>query len=178
MSGPAKGPGGGAAPARASGRGWRLALVVSLAVNLLLVGVIAGGALRIARAPAPQGPALEMRALWQALPDEARAALRAELRRERQPGAAADGGGPRRDRALAGAEAGRVLVPLLRADPFDAEGFAEALEGLRGSRAEQAARAQAALVAQIAALPAAERAAIAERMEAAPPRRLRRSDPR
>ncbi|MGY6536435.1 MAG: periplasmic heavy metal sensor [Pararhodobacter sp.] len=155
-----------------SGRGWRVALMLSLAVNLLFVGVLAGGAWRGWRAPPPQGPVHEMRALWQALPDEARIALRAELRARRAAENGTDDGRPARNERPSAR-----LSPLLRADPFDAQGFAAALEDMRDTRADRAAQGQAALVAQIAALPAAERAAVADRLDARLTRRGR-GDPR
>lgn len=155
-----------------SGRRWRVALVLSLAVNLLFVGMLAGGALRGWRAPPPQGPVHEMRALWQALPDETRTALRAEFRDRRAAETGTEGERPARsERPTA------RLSPLLRADPFDAEGFAAALDDMRDTRADRAADGQAALVAQIAALPAAERAAVADRLDARLTRRGR-GDPR
>lgn len=147
------------APPRPDRRGLRLALIASLAVNLLFIGLIAGGV--VTGSQRPSGPSVgpDMRALWRALPDEQRQALRAEFR---------DGNGERQDRDTRRAElAAREaeMLAMLRAEDFDAAGFAALLAERREMTAARAETAQAAFVAQISTLPAAERAAIADRYE-------------
>lgn len=148
-------------------RALRLALMVSLALNLLLAGLLAGGALRAWQAPAHPAMA-EMRALWHVLPGETRHALRSEFRTR-----ARAGHGIREQAASPPA-----LPELLRAEPFDADAFVVALANVRDHRAERAERAEQALAQHLAALAATERAAIAERLEERLERRARRDRPR
>lgn len=148
-----------------AGRGWRATLMLSLALNLLFLGVFAGSALRVWQARPAHGPAHEMRALWQALPDDSRATLRDQFRvRRAQRGAEAPSatgtGGTGADRE----EIPGRLSHLLRHEPFDPDAFSEALDSMRMARAARAAESQAALVAQIGALSVAERAAMADRL--------------
>ena len=150
-------------------KGWlRLALLASLAINLLLIGMLAGGALRSWQAPAQPAMA-EIRALWQVLPPETRRALRQEFRGQHR----------RVDGAGQGARAQRGNTPPslpmhLRADPFDMGAFTTALDDARAERGERARRAEQALARHLAALPANERAALADALE----ERLTRRTPR
>ncbi|MCC5986938.1 MAG: periplasmic heavy metal sensor [Pararhodobacter sp.] len=154
-------------PPQRKGRGLRMALVVSLALNLLLAGFLAGGALRAWQAPA-QPAMVEMRALWQVLPGETRQALRSEFR-----------GRERAEQGMRGqVDTSPSLPGLLRADPFDADAFVVALANVRDNRAERAERAERALAQHLEALPVTERAAIAERLEERLERRARRDRPR
>jgi uncharacterized membrane protein len=143
------------------GRGWRVALVASLALNLLFVGLIAGGAMSAAMRPPPGPPGPDMRALWRALPDDSRQELRARFH-----GETAEARRPERGnwRARA-AERDAELLALLRAEEFDAQAFGALLESLREASAARAASAQALLVERISELDPAQRAALADRYE-------------
>lgn len=149
---------------------WRLVLVASLALNLLLLGLLAGGALQAWQTPAQ--PALaEMRALWQVLPAETRRSLRSDF--QRRDGAERGIGQARQGAAMAPA-----LPALLRAEPFDDAALASAMQAARTQRAERALRAEQALARHLAALPAEERAAIADKLEERLERRPRRGQQR
>lgn len=144
-----------------AGRAWRLALVASLALNLLFLGLILGGAMTSVQrsSSGPYGP--DMRALWRALPEDARQAMRARFRVE-------TGEAPQLDRDARRARAAQreaELVALLRAEEFDPDAFAAMLEARRDAMAARSKTAQALLVDRIATLAPAERAALADRYE-------------
>lgn len=140
-----------------SSRGLRLALVASLALNVLFVGLAVGAALnwRSDGGPprsydlsvGPLGRALEpedRRAIAQALRDRAR--IRPPSRSDRE--------------AMA-----REVVRLLREDPFDLDSFADLLSAQRSFGQEVQAAAQAVFAERIAGLSAQERADFADRVE-------------
>ena len=154
-------------PPRRPGRGLRLALIASLALNLLFLGLIAGGAMTADQRRAGPGGGPDMRALWRALPDENRQAMRRQFRAAGDD-AAPDGRADRREE-LAALDA--ELLALLRAEDFDAPGFAALLNDRRAAMAGRAEAAQALFVAQLATLDRAERAAMADRYEARRDRR-------
>ncbi|MGY6633310.1 MAG: periplasmic heavy metal sensor [Alkalilacustris sp.] len=139
-------------------RRWLMpALLVSVALNLAVAGGVAGAYLGGSRAPAERtaagGPA------WlEALSPSDRAALRSAWR--------ADGADPHQMRADRHQRAAELAL-LLRSDPFDADAVADALRHDAGLRAEREAEARRMLVAHLAALPAADRLAFADRLEAA-----------
>jgi uncharacterized membrane protein len=148
-------------PPQRAGRALRLALIASLALNLLFLGLIAGGAMTSAQRHAGSAFAPDLRALWRALPDDDRQALRERFGDDA-------GGAPRLDRderraRAAGQEA--ELLTLLRAEAFDAEAFASLLDARREAMATRSAAAQALLVEWLSEMSAAERAALAERYE-------------
>ncbi|MFN3955255.1 MAG: periplasmic heavy metal sensor [Pararhodobacter sp.] len=157
--------------ARRTGRGLKIVLVLSLAFNLLVIGVIGGGIFKHGRSPARLEPTSELRALWWALPDDARRDLRGALGPGQDTGARPSSREERRARA---AERIAQLGALLRADPFDAAAFAALLENERDLRAQRIDLAHAAFVARLARLSADERAAMAERLETRRPRRFGR----
>jgi uncharacterized membrane protein len=154
-----------------SGRGLRIALILSVALNLLFIGLVAGGAMSAGqRQSASWSTGPDPRALWRALPDDSREELRARFREQA-------GQEPRPDRderrARAAAQDAELLA-LLRAETFDAEAFAALLETRRDAMAARSATAQALLVERLDSLSAAERATVAERYES---RRGRRFGP-
>lgn len=164
MTGPATDP----TPPRRPGRGLRIALIASLALNLLFVGLLAGGVMTGAqRHVAPIGGP-DLRALWRALPEDDRRAMRARFRDEANEPARI----PRTERRTQVAEGEAEMLALLRAETFDAAAFAALLESRRTTMATRAEAAQTAFVARLAELGAAERAAIAERYEAQRNRRF------
>ncbi len=152
-------------------RALRLALIASLALNLLFVGLIAGGAMTAAQRPSGTSAGPDMRALWRALPDESREALRERFRDEAGEGPRLD----RDERRARAAEREAELLALLRADEFDAAAFSALLESRREAMAARGAAAQELLVERLEMMNAAERAALAERYEN---RRGRRFGPR
>lgn len=142
-------------------RGLRIVLVLSLMLNVLMIGVLAGGAWRVARMdPGLSSP--DFRAIWRALPDHARDELRRNARRSGHEG---PGMPPtREERRARAAETGRALVDALRASPFDAAHFAELMGEDREAHARHLDAALVAFAAQVANLSAAEREAMAARL--------------
>lgn len=147
-------------------RGLRIALVLSLMVNLLVIGVLAGGVMRI-RAYDPVPPMQpDIRALWRAMPDDARASLRRMAREQGFP----DEHRPRPDREerrARAAEAQARLLAALRAEDFDTAGFVAMLHAERTETQRRLDAAHAAFAAQLGALSPADRRAMADRLEAA-----------
>lgn len=151
-------------PPRKGRRGLRVALILSLTVNVLLIGLLAGGAMRAARLDEAIGGRPDLRALWRAMPDEAREHLRETAR---GTGMTLSHGRPDREgRRARAAMLNAALVEALRAEPFDVETFASLLAGDRDDAARRVDAAHRVLAGQIATLSAAERAALARRFEA------------
>ncbi len=137
------------------GRGVRIALVVSLAINLLVAGVVIGG-LVSGRGPGGfPGYDLSLGPFAQALDPQDRAALRDEFRKRadlRPIG--------RRDRAQALSD----FLTALRSDPFDI-GAVEAIFAGQRDRATAAMSAgQAVLLDRIGQMTPEARAAFADRL--------------
>jgi hypothetical protein len=154
------------APApRAPGRWLKAALVVSLALNLAVAGIVAGALLgerRDARRPPPAELARELGLgpYTRALDIADRRALGAAVR-ERVRAAS----GPRAIRAEIRQDFAQVLAAL-RAEPFD-PGRVAALIAAQGARAEARRELGAALLLErLAAMDAGARAAYADRLEA------------
>ena len=156
-----------------AGRGLRIALVLSLMLNLLVIGVLIGGVMRVARVePMMATDQPDIRSLWRVLPDGARAELRS-MARTRGFG---DGGPrPSRDeRRARAAEATAALVAAFRAEPFDPEGFARLMTGDRAAHIRRVDAANAAFAAEVARLSPGDRQAMADRLANADPREDRR----
>ena len=132
----------------------RIVLVASLALNLLVVGAVAGAFWRHGgeRSHGARGFAVPY---VRALPGPERRALFAELRR----GGQGDHGARRQ------AAYGAVLAAL-RAEPFDPEAVASALARQRADAADFQSRAEAGWLARVTAMDAQERARYADRVEA------------
>jgi uncharacterized membrane protein len=148
-------------------------LVLSLVLNFLGLGVVAGVFLGQGGAPGGRAPdnagALPY---LSALDAEDRAALRAAWRRE-GPGLSALRTQRRAETA--------AMVAALRAEPFDRAALEAALAAQTAALAERQALAQRLLVDRLAGMDAASRAAFADRLEAgmrrrAPPPDARRPD--
>ncbi|MHA6326834.1 periplasmic heavy metal sensor [Roseivivax sp. CAU 1753] len=139
-----------ATPSTGTPRAVKLTLFASLALNLLIVGLIAGT--WISEGPPRRDPGPAGFAYIRALDAGDRQAIGAQMR-DRRPRGAGTG------------EAHQALR-LLRTDPFDAAGFDAFLT--RQAQRGQAVRevGQGALVARIAGMDAAARAAYADRLEA------------
>jgi len=145
-------------PARTRAPRWmRIVLVISLALNLAVLGMVAGLALR-----APSRGAMELGArdlgyapFVFALDRDQRRALGQELRRA--PGLRAD-----RDerRALY-----LDILAALRAEPYDPAALEQALLAQRQAISRRQVAGAQALMARIDAMPSAERAAYADRLE-------------
>ena len=131
-------------------------LAVSLALNLAVVGLVAGAALSrggppfTGRGPGPGGPL----ALVGALPDEIRGETMAALRAGRD----------RPDREERRARMDR-LTALIRAEPFDRAAVAEMLVDQRSGAAREAQRLENAVLDRLERMDAAGRDAFADRLE-------------
>ena len=140
-----------------SGRLQRGILVVSLALNLLVVGVVAGAFIKGGGPDGPHRIDLTVGPLTRAMEGERRDAVRDALRES--------GAFQRRDRSEIRQDM-QVLLATLRADVFDEAEFRDAL-------ARQRARLQSgqdavldAITTQIEDMGPEERAAFADRLEA------------
>ena len=146
-------------------RGWRIVLVASLALNIAVVAMVAGLALRIGRDGPPPRFEMALGPVGEALSPQDRRAIARALRRD----PALRGGALRPDGGGA-----RALVEALRQEPVEAEALRAALAASadRIERLRQAG--QTALVNRLMSLPADDRAALADRIEAALERPARR----
>jgi uncharacterized membrane protein len=136
------------------------ALFLSVALNLLAVGILAGAVLGQRGDAGGRMPGDAAALSWfAALDAQDRAALRAAWRRE----------GPALQslRAQRRAETA-ALAAALRADPFDPAALEAALAAQAAGLAERQALAQRLLVERLAAMDPAGRAAFADRLEAGP----------
>ncbi|MEY4871132.1 MAG: hypothetical protein RLZZ563_462 [Pseudomonadota bacterium] len=154
-----------AAAPKPAGRGLRVALAVSVALNLLILGLVAGAVLRDGGPHGRMVRDLDFGPFTEALTPEDRDALRRDFLRQ-----APD----LRDMRRQMRDDFATLLEALRAEPFD-------VEALRGVVANQGDRMAARLelgqdlmLARIAAMTPAERAAFADRLE----RRLERGPQR
>ena len=141
---------------RGLGRWGRLALAISLCVNLLIVGAAVGAALRFDHwNDRGHGGGMTIWRMMRALPDEARdrAHDMAEARRDAYE-ALRD---QRRDLRRRAAE-------LIGAEPFDAAALTAAQAAYRQNRDARRAMVDALIVDLAAQLSAADRAALAESM--------------
>lgn len=141
-------------PAAAAPRWMRVLLVVSLALNLLVAGLLLGDALAGGHGPRPAGLALGP--IARALDEDDRRAILLSLRGH--PNLRPLGQGER-DRGL------REIAGAVRAEPFDPDRLRAALSAQsdRVIQAQDAVR--DALLARLAAMPPEERTAFAGRLE-------------
>ena len=148
-------------------RRWvKVLLVASLALNLLFVGLAGGLAVRFGGGKEGRPPPSVGAALYRAMPDDDRRALRKELRRSHDRKAEREG---HRQDVLAIAE-------LLRATPFDREAVealvrTQMMEGPRG-----VTHLRAAWIDRVSGMSGAARAEYADRLIEvfdAPPRKKR-----
>lgn len=144
------------------GRGWRIVLIVSLALNLVVVGVIGGWVLRHGIGPhgghMPHSARLARLGgpLTHALDAEGRIAIAERLREER---------GTHEARRAALRESFEALLAELRAQPFDPARLEARLDAQRAQVAGRLKAGHAALVAHLAQVDEAGRAAYADRLE-------------
>jgi uncharacterized membrane protein len=150
---------GGPAPRSGGGRALRIALAVSLALNLAVAGVVGGTLLAgVGHPPRPVVRDLGFGPFGQALSADDRAALRAAFEAE-----APD---MRRMRREVRADLARLLAAL-RAEPFDAAALRAALEAQGAHARERLDLGQRLLADRLIAMSVAERQAYADRLQAA-----------
>jgi uncharacterized membrane protein len=139
--------------------GWRLAFIVLLAANLLVVGVLAGTMLRHG---GPDGRMMSrdlgFGPFSEALTDADRDALRGAFRERRR--------GPGSMQAELAADVAPILA-IMRSEPLDAAALERALDALESGFNERITLGRALIVERIVAMTPAERAAFVERMERA-----------
>lgn len=141
---------------RFSQLGARHALLGSLVLNLLLIGILVGDALHDRRRPPPRDG---IPALVRALPETHRKALFARFRGARE------GRDHRHFETPPPHEVRAQLAKLARAEPFDRGAFIAALKQMQGIEETRRAQGAAHFADQIAAMDAAEREAFADRLE-------------
>ncbi|APO87104.1 periplasmic heavy metal sensor [Marivivens sp. JLT3646] len=136
--------------------GLRILLIASLALNVMIVGVVAGGIMK-GRSPGPFGGFdMTIGPFAEALGDDDRRAIRAELRDRR------DIRPPRYEDRIAAMEG---FLDSVRAENFDPSAI-EAMFAEQRARASNAMEAgQQALLNRITAMDNDERARFAERLE-------------
>ncbi len=158
-----EGSGGAPAPVGKAGgsRGLRIALGVSVALNLLVAGLVAGAVLRDGGPRDRMLRDLDFGPFTEALSDQDRDALRREF--------VARSGGFRDARAEMRADFDALLA-VLRATPFDAEAARAVLAATQARVQERLTLGQEVLVERLAAMTPEAREAFADRLE----RRLRR----
>lgn len=144
-----------------------IALFISLAVNLFLVGTLAGGLVIGHRLRADRPPPMQRgmsQPLWRAgdrLPPQQAQAYRQALR----------GAGPELRQAMHGARAERAEAwRSLGAEPFDPAATKRRLAGVRGREADARGRIEEQIVDYAAGLPVADRAALAKGLTERPRR--------
>ena len=139
-------------------RSWRILLIASLALNLLVLGIVAGA---LIGGPSGFGKSrgidLELGPLVRALSREDRQAIREELR-----GNETVRQSPRRERDAMLAE----LLVTLRADDFDPAAAAAVLRRQYDRTAALMGAGQGVLLERIAAMSPQDRLAFADRLEA------------
>lgn len=140
------------------GRGVRVLLAVSLALNLALIGGILGKALRTdpvaEEGRGGRGPAMSFGPLGMALtPEDRRAIARSVLR-----------DGQVRDLRATSRQAQETIATVLRTEPFDVAAMRAALTAPRARMAEVGDRATEALIERVAGMSAEDRAALADRL--------------
>jgi len=143
-----------------AGRGLKLALVLSLAANLLVVGLVAGAGLSRLHGHdyhhPPGGEPVDYGPYARALSPAGRDKLRAAFR-DRRPEF-------RANREALRAGFGELLAAL-RATPYDPARAAAVLEAQQGRVEAQTALVRGLLLDHLASLSDAERAAFADRLE-------------
>lgn len=148
---------GGTAPGAArTGRGLRIALGISVALNLAVAGMVAGALLRDGGPKGRMVRDLDFGPFTEALSADDRAALRRDFL-QRAP--------DMRDiRRQMGADL-QAFLGLLRQEPFDAAALVAVMENQQGRMARRIELGQELLAERLAAMTPAERAAFADRLE-------------
>lgn len=155
-------------------RRWpKILLAVSLTLNLLVLGLVAGAHLRderdVRRFPPPDRSVMRQTGFgpfFEAMPREARNRMGAALRGREQVFA--------QDRAALAAEFSEMIA-LLKAEPFDPAAFTALLSDQRARANARIEAGQAVLIDQITAMSPAERRTFAEQLDGRFARALDRS---
>jgi uncharacterized membrane protein len=157
---PAEPPAPPAPPAQPRGFGWmRAALIASLAVNLLVLGLVAGAVARHGRDGFRGGPDdVGFGPFTEALSDGDRAFLRDEFFK-RSP--------DHRDARREAVEGFNTLLATLRAPEWNEAAVREALAAQRTRTEKRIALGEDLLIARLGQMTAEERAAFADRIEGA-----------
>ena len=138
------------------GRGVKIALAVSVTLNLLLAGLIAGAVLRHEHGGGPDDDRAAFAPYLDALPRSDRGELRAEMFR-RMP----DLRDLRRERA----DDFRAFVTALRAEPFDPDAAEAVLERQVGRAAHRLEEGRDLFLERLTAMSDEDRLAYADRLE-------------
>ncbi len=139
-----------------TGRGVKIALAVSVALNLVIVGLVAGAMVKDA-AFAGRGPgSMGLGVFTEAFSRDDRRALRKAL--------AAEAPSFRATRASAEAEYA-ALIAALRAEPFDEIAVKAALSRIAAATVTQLQLGREVIEAHLLAMPTADRLAFAKRLE-------------
>lgn len=136
-------------------RGVRLTLVISLALNLLVIGVLVGGALTGRRPDFGGGPDFTLGPFARALDSADRLAIRNDLRKSLD-----EHGFARRDRSAAL----NAFLAALRADPFDSAAVAAIFDGQRDQALAAMSAGQDVLLNRLEQMTPEARAAFADRL--------------
>lgn len=142
--------------AKGGGRGLRIALGISVALNLLVAGLVAGAVLRDGGPRERMLRDLEFGPFTEALSREDRDALRRDF--------VARSGGFRDMRSEMRSDFD-ALLGALRAEPFDIDAARAVLEGQQARMQSRLALGQELLLDRLAAMTPAARAAFADRLE-------------
>ncbi|MCT8328380.1 periplasmic heavy metal sensor [Albidovulum sediminis] len=142
-----------------AGRGVTVALVASLALNLLLGGLVAGAAVRHHRdmGPGDRG-GLAFAPYFESLGRADRAAMREEMLR-RMPAL--------REMHRERSDDVRAFLEVIRADPFDPEAAGKVLEHQLGRASRRLDEGRELFLERLAAMTPEERLAYADRLEQA-----------
>lgn len=132
-------------------------LLVSICLNLILIGLIVGGSLRGHNMRPRNGPIDEISAIMFSVPHEVRKDLRDQFK----------GIASKRDAN----DEGTLLQDIILRTPFDEEELTEYFEAKRGNNSQIAQTAHSTLVAAIANMTDDERAELAENLNDRPKRR-------
>lgn len=141
-----------------SSRKLPVALIVSLLINFLLVGLVLGGTLA-KRGGGPPGPRIDEGAFARHIVEAAPLEARDETRRAFRS-VWADARDLRRDRDTAR----RAVGDLIRSETYDAEALKAAFADLRAADAALEEKIQTVIAERLAYLSVEERQALAERM--------------
>lgn len=137
----------------------RILLPLSLGLNLLVLGVVAGAAFHGPDGRPPRAVDLSLGPLTRALPEDDRRAIGAEIRQQIRRGALTPGSRAGRSDEL------RSLLDALRTEPFEASAISAHLAAQRTRAQSWGDAAERALLARLAAMTPAQRSAFADRLE-------------
>ena len=139
---------------------WKVIFVISLALNMAVLGVVVGATWRFqGGGPHPAAKVLDSGSIYLRALDKKH---RRELGRKMRPA----GGKTKNSRAEI-AQGFEQAIAVLRADPFDSDAFAKVMQG-HSSRAEMRMQeARSMLLDHLIGLSAVERSAYADRLEKA-----------